>query len=171
MRRVSLVCLVCLSVLALGLVGSGGAARSRVPSGYALLDVFRSDINYVDVDTPYAADGGGLVRSDQVGLDEFGRRTPLSCRLDSVDLTGKTSFQEEPHGSCFVWFPVKQVTTVRVLPDSRSVAVGLAVSGGRVVEPKCRVVFNSVCAAHPSTLGVIPKGPRRTSFPRSGSSG
>jgi hypothetical protein len=106
------------------------------PSGYQRLTVQRA-VPDASWGRDQTVSGGGLVRSNETGLDASGRRTRLSCRLASVDKTGKTPFQSDPLGACTVYFPPKQVITLEEIPDFRSRTVGWESTGATVVEPAC----------------------------------
>lgn len=161
--RLTLGTLLVVVAVAFATVGSGDAAQSRVPTGYSLVTVLRGvhDSAFWNGRETTVGDGGGLVRSDEVGVGLTGRRTRLSCRLSSVDRTGKAPFQSDPVGACDVYFPSKQVITVRELPDLRSKAFGWETGGVRVVEPPCETVVVQGfpgCFTHSTKLELVVKG-------------
>jgi hypothetical protein len=159
--RRGLLCLLAVAAVALALAGSGGAGRSGVPRGYALLTVLRAPV----VTDPGSfhlvpGDGGGWVRSVQFGLDAAGHRTRLACRLASVDRSGKTPFQSDPLGACAVYFPTDRVIELTETPDYRSTAAGWearrrAFGSGVVIVSGCTEGRKGYCETHPAKVKLV----------------
>jgi hypothetical protein len=125
-QRASLMGALAVSAVALGVVGSSGAATRGVPRGYALLTVLRAP-SVTDRRTGFytqIGDGGGWVRSVQAGLDANGRPRRIACRMASVDRTGKEPFQSDPLGICALYFPTDRVIELTEHPDFRSRGLG-----------------------------------------------
>jgi hypothetical protein len=153
--RPTLLCLLVAAVAALGLVGSSGATPSRIPKGYALLTVLRAVHDGFWGSNSTVGDGGGLVRSNEFGLDSAGRKTQISCRLGSVDKTGKTPFQSDPLGHCAVYFAENRVITLQELPDARSRALGWETLGPKIIEPECAERYRDACLVRATKLELV----------------